>query len=75
MNTELEQELCCQRILAIIKAKNKLANKLIEIGYPEEYPEKFKSLETAYENIRNAFLEAIYEEAKVLKCLTQSYRQ
>lgn len=75
MKQEIEEELCLQRIALIIATNKRLADKLIEIGYPHEYPEKFKNLEKAYKNLEDALLGLICEELMVLKNLKQLCRQ
>ena len=84
MNIEIEKELCMQRIALIIAVNKQLSSELREIGYPNEYPEKFKDLEKAYEALKNALLgedidgvftlgEATIEEVKALEDLKQLY--
>lgn len=75
MDTEVEMELCTQRIALIIATKERLANELIEIGYPIEYPEKFKDLEKAYKNLKDGLFNVIYEEFKVLENLKRLCQQ
>lgn len=75
MDTEVEMELCTQRIALIIATKEQLANELIEVGYPIEYPEKFKNLENAYKNLKDGLFNVIYEELKVLENLKRLCQQ
>ena len=71
MDIEAEKELCTQRISLIISTKKQLSDELIELGYPNEYPKKFKDLEKAYKDLKDALFNVIYEELKVLKDLKQ----
>lgn len=73
MNIEIEKELCMQRIALIIAVNKQLSSELREIGYPNEYPEKFKDLEKAYEALKNALLGVVCEEVKALEDLKQLY--
>lgn len=75
MNIEIEKELCMQRIALIIAVNKQLSSELREIGYPNEYPKKFKDLEKAYEALKNALLGAVCEEVKVLEDLKQLYQR
>ena len=52
MYIETEKELCMQRIAAISIINRQLSNELIEIGYTNEYHEKFKTLEKSYKNLK-----------------------
>lgn len=65
----MEQGLTLERLALLLHTNTELGQGLIKVGYPNEYPEKYKDLENAYENIRNALILAICEEAKALETL------
>lgn len=66
---QIDQELTLIRLVQIIQMNKKLGSKLLHIGYPDGYPEKYRELEKAYKNLREALILVVCEEAKVLETL------
>lgn len=60
-----------ERMLLIMLAQKKLAEDLCKTGYPENYPEQYTNLASAYAKLNDAFSEVVLEEAKVLTFLMQ----